>query len=54
MTEDSTARLAREALAMLKNYGGTVVVDEHFRYADETCRDLREVTITLRREACSA
>ena len=37
MTEDSTARLAREALAMLKNY------EEHFLYTD----DLWQVTITL-------
>ncbi len=54
MTEDSTARLAREAVAMLKNYGGEIAVEEHFRYADDSCRDLREVTITLRREPCSA
>ena len=49
MTEDSTAQLAREALAMLKNYGGDVRVDEDFLYSDDSCRDLRQVIITLRR-----
>ena len=54
MIEDSTARLVREALTMLKNYGGDISVEEHFTYGDESYRDLQQITITLRREPCSA